>query len=69
STNSLNFRLPYLVIQGSDDLFTPTEPVRNYFDRIIAPRKKMVIIENAGHFAFVTNKNRFVEELEKFVYN
>jgi len=68
STNSLNFKLPYLVIQGSDDLFTPTEPVRNYFSKITAPRKKLVIIENAGHFAFVTNKDRFIEEIEKFVY-
>lgn len=69
STKSLKFRVPYLVIQGKDDLFTPTEPVVNYFDKITAPGKKMVIIENAGHFALVTHKNRFVEEIEKFVYN
>jgi proline iminopeptidase len=69
STNSLNFKLPYLVVQGNDDLFTPTEPVRKYFDKITAPRKKLVIIENAGHFAFVTNKKRFIEEIEKFISN
>ena len=67
STQSLNFRLPYLVVQGNDDLFTPTEPVKNYFDKITAPRKKLVIIESAGHFAFVTNKERFIGEIEKFV--
>ena len=63
----LNFKTPYLVIQGSDDLFTPTEPVRNYFAKIVAPRKKLVIIQNAGHFAFVTNKRRFIEEIEEFM--
>jgi len=67
STNALNFKIPYLVIQGSDDLFTPAEPVKNYFAKIVAPRKKLVIIENAGHFAFVTNKQRFIEEIEKFM--
>jgi pimeloyl-ACP methyl ester carboxylesterase len=67
STNALNFQIPYLVIQGRDDLFTPTEPVKNYFTKIVAPRKKLVIIENAGHFAFVTNKQRFIEEMQKFM--
>ena len=67
STNSLNFKIPYLVVQGKDDLFTPTEPVRNYFDKIVAPRKNLIIIENAGHFAFVTNKERFIEEIKKFI--
>jgi pimeloyl-ACP methyl ester carboxylesterase len=67
STNALNFKIPYLVIQGADDLFTPTEPVKNYFAKIVAPGKKMVIIKNAGHFAFVTNRQRFIEEIEKFM--
>ena len=67
STNALNFEIPYLVIQGGDDLFTPTKPVRNYFAKIVAPRKKLVIIENAGHFAFVTNKQRFIGEIKKFI--
>jgi pimeloyl-ACP methyl ester carboxylesterase len=57
------------VIQGKDDLFTPTEPVVKYFNKITAPRKKLVIIPNAGHFALVTHKNRFIEEIGKFVYN
>lgn len=67
STDAVNFKIPYLVIQGDDDLFTPTEPVKNYFAKILAPRKKMVIIKNAGHFAFVTNRQRFIEEIEKFM--
>ena len=67
SSSALNFETPYLVIQGSDDLFTPTEPVRNYFDKIVAPQKKLVIIQNAGHFVFVTNKQRFIEEIEIFM--
>jgi pimeloyl-ACP methyl ester carboxylesterase len=67
STNALNFKIPYLVIQGNDDLFTPTDPVRSYFAKIVAPRKKLVIIENAGHFALVTNKQRFIDEIEKFM--
>ncbi|MFT4015355.1 MAG: alpha/beta hydrolase [Agriterribacter sp.] len=67
STSALNFKIPYLVIQGADDLFTPTEPVKNYFAKVVAPRKKMVIIKNAGHFAFVTNRQRFIAEIEEFI--
>jgi len=67
SSDALNFKIPYLVIQGADDLFTPTEPVKSYVIKIKAPRKKMVIIEKAGHFAFVTSKQQCIEEIEKFM--
>lgn len=50
SAKSLNFKLPYYVIQGREDLFTPTEPAIKYFEKIVAPRKEIVIIEHAGHF-------------------
>jgi pimeloyl-ACP methyl ester carboxylesterase len=64
STASLNFKIPYFIIQGRQDLFTPTEPVVKYFERIVAPKKKMVVIENAGHFALATHSQRFIEELK-----
>jgi pimeloyl-ACP methyl ester carboxylesterase len=34
-----------------------------YFDVVKAPMKKMIIIENAGHFALVTNSKEFLEAL------
>jgi pimeloyl-ACP methyl ester carboxylesterase len=67
STTSLDFKIPYYIIQGREDLFTPTEPAIKYFEQINAPRKKIVIIENAGHFALVTHRQEFIEALRSVV--
>lgn len=67
SSTSLHFEIPYFVIQGQEDLFTPTEPVLLYFDNIRAPEKKIVILETAGHFALVTHPERFREELLRMI--
>lgn len=63
SATSLHFKIPYYVIQGREDLFTPTEPAIKYFEQINAPGKKILIIENAGHFALVTHRQEFIEAL------
>src|SRR5678815_4673962 len=63
SSEALRFELPYYLIQGHDDWFTPTAPAQAYFDKIQAPRKRMVILENAGHFALVTHASAFVAAL------
>ncbi|HKE13993.1 MAG TPA: alpha/beta hydrolase [Kofleriaceae bacterium] len=64
SSDALQFRVPYYVIQGRDDLFTPTLPAMAYFERIDAPRKRMIVIEGAGHFALVTHAPAFIATLE-----
>jgi pimeloyl-ACP methyl ester carboxylesterase len=55
--------LPVYVIQGRDDLSTPTEPARAFFDALQAPEKRFVVLEEAGHFALVTHREAFVAEL------
>lgn len=67
SQEFLTFKVPYLIVQGKDDLFTPAEPVENYFKKISAPHKKLVIIENAGHFALTTHIQDFVPAIEKLL--
>jgi fermentation-respiration switch protein FrsA (DUF1100 family) len=47
----LRFALPYYVIQGRDDLFSPTPLAETYFTKVEAPAKRLVVIEGAGHFA------------------
>jgi pimeloyl-ACP methyl ester carboxylesterase len=64
STEALRFELPYFVIQGQDDWFTPTGPARSYFEKIVAPRKQMVVLAGAGHFALVTHPDAFIAALE-----
>lgn len=63
STRALRFKVPYFVIQGRDDLFTPTAPVIRYFGKVIAPTKQLVVMEEAGHFALTTHAEAFVVAL------
>lgn len=48
------------VLQGRDDLITPTQDASDYFDRVQAPYKKLVLIPDAGHFAFMTAPEVFL---------
>ena len=67
STSALRFELPYFVIQGRDDWFTPTAPARSYFEKVVAPKKQMVVLEGAGHFALVTHPGAFIAALDSML--
>src|SRR4030095_1741913 len=53
TTNASSFKVPFFVIQGKEDMATPTSVAVQYFNVVKAPRKKLILIEHAGHFAFV----------------
>jgi pimeloyl-ACP methyl ester carboxylesterase len=53
----------YFVIQGQDDVITPTPAAIEYFKCIQAPKKELILIPNAGHFAFMTASDKFLEAL------
>lgn len=59
SSEALTFALPYIVIQGQHDVFTPTEPAVSYFEAIAAPQKRLVVLPDAGHFALVSDADEF----------
>jgi pimeloyl-ACP methyl ester carboxylesterase len=67
STTALRFTLPYYVIQGRHDLFTPTPLAEVYFKNVSAPRKRLVIIEDAGHFALATHQADVIAALKEIV--
>jgi pimeloyl-ACP methyl ester carboxylesterase len=46
---------------------TPTSVAVKYFNIVKAPRKKLIIIEHAGHFALVTHREEFLKALVKYV--
>ena len=60
-------KVPFFVIQGKDDMATPTSVAVKYFNVVKAPRKKLIIIEHAGHFALVTHRKEFLDALVKEV--
>lgn len=66
-TTDRTFEVPFFVIQGRDDMATPTSVAKAYFDVVRAPRKKLIIIDGAGHFALVTHREQFLAALVREV--
>ena len=51
------------VIQGRDDVTTPTKAATEYFERVKAPKKELILLAGAGHFAFMTDSAAFLAAL------
>jgi proline iminopeptidase len=66
-TTANTLKVPFFVIQGKEDMATPTSVAVQYFNVVKAPRKKLILIEHAGHFAFVTHREEFLAALVKYV--
>ena len=66
-TTARIIKVPIFVIQGKEDMATPTSVAVKYFNVVKAPRKKLILIEHAGHFAFVTHREEFLAALVKDV--
>jgi len=58
-------RTAYFVIQGQGDVIAPTQAAVEYFRCVKAPKKELVLIPNAGHFAWMTASDRFLQMLAK----
>jgi pimeloyl-ACP methyl ester carboxylesterase len=54
------------VIQGRDDMITPSALAEQFVMDVRAPSKEYVPIEG-GHFACLTNPDGFVDALENHV--
>jgi pimeloyl-ACP methyl ester carboxylesterase len=66
-TTARVLKVPFFVIQGREDMVTPTSGAVKYFDVVKAPAKKLILIEHAGHFALVTHRDEFLAALVKNV--
>ena len=62
---SLRFALPDYVIQGRDDVFSPTPLAETYFRTVQAPAKRLVVIEGAGLFALATHQADVIAALRQ----
>jgi proline iminopeptidase len=67
STTALRFAMPYYVIQGRHDLSTPTPLAEAYFEKVVAPKKRLFIIEDAGHFALSTHQAQMIAALKEVI--
>ena len=44
-------------------MITPTQAAVEYFKCVKAPKKELILIPNAGHFAFMTADDKFLQVL------
>lgn len=66
-SHGVRFGLPVVFIQGAGDLVTPTKLVEEYFSRIEAPQKAILIMAEAGHLAIFRNGTTFLQLLRNHV--
>lgn len=59
------FALPVVFIQGSEDLVCPSALVQEYFGRIVAPRKKLIMLPGSGHLAILSDREVFDRALHE----
>jgi len=57
------FQTAYFLMQGQDDVISPTQAAIEYFKCIKAPKKELILFRDAGHFAFMTASDKFLEAL------
>ena len=62
-----DFKIPYYIIQGRHDLFSPTPLAQAYFDKVTAPKKQFFVIEDAGHFALATHQKDVIAALQSML--
>jgi pimeloyl-ACP methyl ester carboxylesterase len=47
--DNLTFQIPVYFIQGNEDILTPQEKTKNYFNKIRAPKKKYYLLPKTAH--------------------
>ncbi len=57
------FQVPVFVFQGADDIQTPAALAVEYFGKLQAPHKELVLLPGGGHFAIISLRDRFLAEL------
>ena len=59
--------VPLVIIQGEEDIQTPTSLARAYFEQLQAPSKRYVEIPGGGHMALIAMPDAFLAALELHV--
>ena len=58
-----HFEIPFFIFQGEDDVLTTPKLAEAFFTDVVAPIKRMTLIQGAGHFAAFMQPNSFLREL------
>lgn len=69
SNISSNFDVPMYFIQGEDDWITPTQKVKEYFETVSAPDKKLILMQGCGHTPFFDDPAEFADSIKSVLSN
>jgi pimeloyl-ACP methyl ester carboxylesterase len=58
-----DFSIPLFFFEGADDLVTPIEPARAYFEQVRAPQKEFVPFKGGDHFISFDRPDEFLAQL------
>jgi len=61
--HGVSFEVPFFIFQGGEDVLTTPKLAEAFFNDVVAPSKRMALIEGAGHFAAFMQPNEFLREL------
>jgi pimeloyl-ACP methyl ester carboxylesterase len=61
------FQMPVFIIQGDEDMQTSAVQAQEYFDRVTAPSKRLVLLPGGGHRAIIAMPDQFLAALRAYV--
>jgi pimeloyl-ACP methyl ester carboxylesterase len=64
---TLRLGVPFILIQGADDVFTPTDLAIAYYTGVEAPAKELGVVQGAGHFPQLTHTQTVLAALVRAV--
>lgn len=65
--DGLRFTMPVLILQGMEDMQTPTPLVEEVFPKLQAPAKSLLLVPEAGHVALLTHMDLCLAEIRRFL--
>ncbi len=63
----LEFKVPVYFFVSKSDFVTPYTTIEEYYNKITAPKKEILLFENSAHYPFLEEEDKFVTELLKIV--
>jgi pimeloyl-ACP methyl ester carboxylesterase len=62
-TRPMQFDVPIVIVEGTEDMVTPAPYIRRYFDDIRAPAKSFALVRGGGHSVIVTRPAEFLDSM------
>lgn len=63
----IHFKCPVIIFAGAEDRTTPASLAEEYYERIQAPEKRLIVIDGAAHYVFMERPGKFLVDLVRYV--